>query len=113
MYDLDPPLVSPLLTVSVPAGRRQTCRYDDGSGAELAVPLDTTAFFSGCRLYDMLSDEEKEFVRTNKVEYAANPYIWMSKANSRSNGLGLFSDGLELPDDQLPPSTQPKSKSTQ
>ncbi|KAK6078313.1 TfdA family Taurine catabolism dioxygenase TauD [Seiridium cupressi] len=47
MYDLDPSLVTPLLAVSVPAGRRQTCRYDDGSGAELDVPLGTTAFFSG------------------------------------------------------------------
>lgn len=103
MYDLDPPLVTSLLAVSVPAGRRQICRYDDGTGDELEVPLGTTAFFSGYRLYELLSEEEKEFVRTSKVEYAAHPYIWMSKAKSRSNGLGLFSDGLEFPADQVPP----------
>ncbi|ETS77216.1 hypothetical protein PFICI_11090 [Pestalotiopsis fici W106-1] len=102
MYDLDPPMVTSLLAVSVPGGRRQTLLYDDGTGAQMDVPLGTTAFFSGYRLYDLLSDDEKEFVRGSKVEYAAHPYIWMSKAKARSNGLGLFSDGLELPEDQLP-----------
>jgi alpha-ketoglutarate-dependent taurine dioxygenase len=110
MYDLDPPLVTSLLAVQVPGGRRQTCRYDDGSGAELEVPLGTTAFFSGYRLYELLSDEEKDFVRTSRVEYAAHPYIWMSKSKSRSNGLGLFSDDLELSEDLLPPVDSAKVK---
>lgn len=30
-------------------------------------------------------------------------YIWMSAARSRSTGLGLHSEGLELPDSELPP----------
>lgn len=30
-------------------------------------------------------------------------YIWMSPAHSRSNGLGLHSEDLELPDSDLPP----------
>ncbi|KAJ6081096.1 hypothetical protein N7499_005970 [Penicillium canescens] len=75
MYNLDPPLVTTLLAVKVPKGRRQICRYDDGTDATLDVPLGTTAFFSGYRLYDMLSEEEKHFVRTSKVEYAPHPYI--------------------------------------
>ncbi|KAJ5087124.1 Taurine catabolism dioxygenase TauD/TfdA [Penicillium angulare] len=102
MYDLDPPLVTSLLAVQVPKGRRQTCRYDDGTDATLEVPLGTTAFFSGYRLYEILSDEDKWFVRTSKVEYAPHPYIWMSKAKSRSNGLGIVSEGLELPDEEMP-----------
>ncbi|KAI4594917.1 hypothetical protein KJ359_007440 [Pestalotiopsis sp. 9143b] len=102
MYDLDPPLVTSLLAVQVPGGRRQTLLYDDGTGAQMDVPLGTTAFFSGYRLYELLSEEEKALVRGGRVEYAAHPYIWMSKAKARSNGLGLFSDGLELPEDQLP-----------
>lgn len=110
MYDLDPPLVTSLLAVKVPKGRRQICRYDDESGAYLDVPLGTTAFFSGYRLYEMLSEEEKHFVRTSKVEYAPHPYIWMSKAKSRSNGLGIISDGLELADDELPPFESSKIK---
>ncbi|KAJ5952337.1 uncharacterized protein N7479_010750 [Penicillium vulpinum] len=103
MYNLDPPLVTSLLAVKVPKGRRQICRYDDGTDTTLEVSLGTTAFFSGSRLYDMLSEEDKHFVRTSKAEYAPHPYIWMSKAKSRSNGLGIISEGLELAEDQLPP----------
>ncbi|EFW99197.1 alpha-ketoglutarate dependent xanthine dioxygenase [Grosmannia clavigera kw1407] len=102
MYDLDPPLVTSLFAASVPKGRRQICRYDDGSGEEMELPLGTTAFVSGYRMYDLLSEADKEFVRTSTIEYGAHPYIWMSRAKSRSNGLGLLSEGLELPDDELP-----------
>ena len=91
------------MAVSVPKGRRQTLRYDDGTGEELDVPLGTTAFVSGYTMYDILPEEEKEFVRTSRIEYAAHPYIWMSGAKSRSDGLGLFSDGLELSESELPP----------
>jgi alpha-ketoglutarate-dependent taurine dioxygenase len=102
MYDLDPPLVTSLLAVQVPKGRRQICRYDDETNTTLDVPLGTTVFFSGYRLYELLSEDEKHFVRTSKVEYAPHPYIWMSKAKSRSNGLGIVSEGLELSEDELP-----------
>ena len=103
LYALNPPKVTSLMAVKVPAGRRQTVRYDDGTGDEMDVPLGTTAFVSGQRMYDILSDEDKEFVRTAKVEYAPHPYIWMSPARSRSDGLGMVSDGLELPISDLPP----------
>lgn len=102
LYDLNPPKVTSLLAVRVPKGRTQTLRYDDGSGDELQVPLGTTAFVSGYTMYDILSDADKDFVRTSHVEYAPHPYIWMSKAKSRSDGLGLLCDDLELPEDQLP-----------
>ncbi len=103
MYALDPPRVTSLFAARVPQGRRQTVRYDDGTGETLDVPLGTTAFVSGYRMYDLLSDEDKAWVRDSWVEYAAHPYIWMSQCKSRSNGLGLFSDGLELPSEKLPP----------
>ncbi|KAF4302550.1 TfdA family Taurine catabolism dioxygenase TauD [Botryosphaeria dothidea] len=108
MYNLDPPRVTSLTAVKVPQGRRQICRYDDGSGEELEVPLGTTAFVSGYRMYELLSEEDKEFVRTSEVEYGAHPYIWISEARSRPNGLGLFSEGRELPDSRLPPVDQGK-----
>lgn len=103
LYDLDPPKVTSLLAVSVPRGRRQTLRYDDGTDDELDVPLGTTAFVSGYRMYDILSPSDKEFVRTSRIEYAAHPYIWMSNAQSRSDGLGLYSESRELPPADLPP----------
>ncbi|TEY85161.1 hypothetical protein BOTCAL_0016g00120 [Botryotinia calthae] len=103
LYALNPPKVTSLMAVKVPAGRRQTLRYDDGTGEEMDVPLGTTAFVSGQNMYDLLSEEDKEFVRGAKVEYAPHPYIWMSPARSRSTGLGMVSDGNELPLSELPP----------
>lgn len=103
LYDLNPPKVTTLMAVSVPKGRTQTLRYDDSTGDEMRVPLGTTAFVSGYRMYDILSEEDKAFVRTSRIEYAPHPYIWMSAAKSRSDGLGLISDNVELKDSELPP----------
>ncbi|RFU27119.1 hypothetical protein B7463_g9220, partial [Scytalidium lignicola] len=103
LYKLNPPKVTSLLAVKVPKGRKQTVRYDDGTGDELTVPLGTTAFVSGQNMYNLLSEEDKAFVRDAKVEYAPHPYIWMSSARSRPTGLGMVSSGLELPLSELPP----------
>ncbi|KAI9889997.1 MAG: hypothetical protein M1814_004615 [Vezdaea aestivalis] len=108
LYGLHPPRVTSLMAVRVPAGRRQTLLYDDGTGDKLDVPLGTTAFVSGYTMYDILSDEDKEFVRTSKIEYAAHPYIWMSGAQSFSDGLGLYSEGKELAASDLPPIEEDK-----
>ena len=104
LYGLAPPVATTLLAVRVPKGRRQTLRYDDGTGDELVdVPLGTTAFVSGEAMYDALSPEDQAFARSTRVEYAPHPYIWMSAARSRPTGLGLVSEGREMPLDQLPP----------
>ncbi|KAF3019257.1 Alpha-ketoglutarate-dependent xanthine dioxygenase xan-1 [Neopestalotiopsis sp. 37M] len=108
LYGLAPPIATTLLAVKVPGGRRQTCRYDDGTGDVLDVPLGTTAFVSGYTMYDILSDADKEFVRTSKIEYAPHPYIWMSSAKARSTGLGMISEGKEVPMDDLPPIEEDK-----
>jgi len=108
LYELNPPRVTSLMAVKVPGGRTQTLRYDDETGDTLRVPLGTTAFVSSYTMYDLLSDEDKHFARTTKVEYAPHPYIWMSSATSKSTGLGLESDGLELSDDELPPFDESK-----
>lgn len=97
-----PPVVTTLLAVKVPKGRRQTCVYDDGTDDQLDVPLGTTAFVSGYKMYDILSDSQKAFARSTKIEYAPHPYVWMSSAKSRSTGLGLVSEGKEMPFEELP-----------
>jgi len=109
LYDLNPPKVTTLLAVNVPQGPKQTIVYED-TGEELQVPLGTTAFVSGYAMYDRLSEEEKEFVRTSKVQYAPHPYVWMSAAKSLSDGLGLYSDGTELAYSELPPIEESKIK---
>ncbi|KAK3676249.1 hypothetical protein LTR78_003999 [Recurvomyces mirabilis] len=103
LYALHPPLVTSLMAVRVPRTEYQNLRYDDGSGEEMKVSRGSTAFVSSYRMYDLLSEEDKSFARTTKVQYAPHPYIWMSAARSRSDGLGLVSEGLELPRSELPP----------
>lgn len=103
LYERHPPKVTTLLAVSVPKGRQQTLLYDDGSDDSLKVSVGATAFVNGETMYNLLSDEAKEFVRTSKVEYAPHPYVWMSKCQSLPTGLGLFSEGLELSESELPP----------
>jgi alpha-ketoglutarate-dependent taurine dioxygenase len=110
LYDLEPPRVTSLMAVKVPKTEYQTLRYDDGTGDELQVPRGSTAFVSSYKMYDLLSAEDKEFARTTKVQYAPHPYIWMSPAQSRSDGLGLESDGLELDSSSLPPIDESKTK---
>ncbi|KAK1457697.1 TfdA family Taurine catabolism dioxygenase TauD [Colletotrichum melonis] len=108
LYGLAPPVATTLLAVRVPGGRKQTLHYDDGTDEEMTVPLGTTAFVSGYAMYDNLSPEDQEFVRTTKVEYAPHPYVWMSSAKSRSTGLGMVSEGKEVPLDDLPPIDEEK-----
>ncbi|KIW14131.1 hypothetical protein PV08_06912 [Exophiala spinifera] len=100
---LNPPLVTSLLAVKVPGGRRQTVLYDDGTDDVLDVPLGTTAFVSGYKMFDNLTLEQKDFALTSKVEYAPHPYVWISTTKSRSDGLGMVSEGKEVPIDELPP----------
>jgi alpha-ketoglutarate-dependent taurine dioxygenase len=103
LYELHPPKVTTLLALKVPEARRQTVVYDDGSGDTLDVPLGTTAFVSGEKAFQLLSAAQRAFVLKTRARYAPHPYVWMRNARARSNGLGLFSEGRELPRDQLPP----------
>lgn len=71
LYDLNPPRVTSLMAVKVPKTEVQTLRYDDGSGDEMRVPRGSTVFVSSYRMFDILTEEDKEFARTTKVQYAA------------------------------------------
>ncbi len=103
LYDLHPPRVTTLLAINVPADRPQTVVYDDGSGDELSVSLGTTAFVSGETAFARLSPAQRAWASRTKARYAPHPYVWMRNARARSNGLGLHSEGRELPRAELPP----------
>jgi alpha-ketoglutarate-dependent taurine dioxygenase len=103
LYKLQPPKVTTLLALEVPKNRQQTVLYDDGSGDTLTVPLGTTAFVSGARAFRDLSPEQQDFALRTQVRYAPHPYVWMRNAKALPNGLGLVSEGKELPRDALPP----------
>ncbi|KAF2738389.1 Clavaminate synthase-like protein [Polyplosphaeria fusca] len=110
LYDLEPPYVTSLMAVKVPKTQYMTLRYDDESNDKLQVPRGSTAFVSSYKMYDLLSEADKEFARTTSVQYSPHPYIWISPAKSRSNGLGMESDGLELDYSVLPPIDESKIK---
>jgi len=102
LYALSPPKVTTLYAVSVPRGDPQICRYDDGTGDELPVPLGGTVFVSGKTMFDILPAETKSFAVRTKVKYAPHPYVWMSKAHALPTGLGIEDEKLELPLEELP-----------
>jgi xanthine dioxygenase len=102
LYDLSPPRVTTLYGIHVPNGAHQICRYDDGTGDELEVPLGTTAFVSGKTMFDILPPELKSVAVRTKVRYAPHPYVWMAPAHAMPTGLGIEPEGLELPYDELP-----------
>ncbi|KAK0432504.1 hypothetical protein EV421DRAFT_1848649 [Armillaria borealis] len=110
LYELSPPRVTTLYGINVPTGPQQVCRYDDGTGDELPVPLGTTAFVSGKTMFDILPPELKSLAVRSKVKYAPHPYVWMAPAHAMSTGLGIESEGLELPLSDLPPWEEAKQK---
>ena len=91
-----------LYGLTVPAGEKQVCRYDDGTGDELEVPLGTTAFVSGKVMFELLPAELKSLAVRSKVGYAPHPYVWMAPSHAMPTGLGIESEGLELPLEELP-----------
>jgi xanthine dioxygenase len=102
LYELHPPKITTLLSLTVPEPRRQTVLYDDGTGDTLDVQLGTTAFVSGYKAFETLSSAQKDWALRTSARYAPHPYVWMRRARARSNGLGLVSEGRELRRDELP-----------
>ena len=83
---------------------------DDGTGDELELPLGTTAFVSGHTMFEILPPEYKSLAVRTKVKYAPHPYVWMAPAHAMSTGLGIETEGLELPLNELPPWEEEKIK---
>ncbi|OCF33372.1 taurine catabolism dioxygenase TauD [Kwoniella heveanensis BCC8398] len=110
LYNLSPPKVTSLYAVKVPQGPVQICRYDDGTGDELPVPLGGTVFASGKNMFDVLPENLRSLAVRTKVQYAPHPYVWMSKAHALPTGLGIENEGLELGLDELPEWEESKIK---
>lgn len=110
LYDLNPPRVTTLYGIAVPQGNNQLCRYDDGTGDELEVPLGTTAFVSGRTMFDILPEAYKSLAVRSKVKYSPHPYVWMASARAMPTGLGIESEGLEIPTEELPEWEESKLK---
>jgi len=101
LYEHAPANVTVLYAIRVPTGPEQTVRYDDGSGDELSVPLGTTAFVSGKTIFDILPRELKNLAVRCRARSAPHAFEWMRTARAVSTGLGLESEGLEKPLEEL------------
>ncbi|EEB09120.1 sulfonate dioxygenase [Schizosaccharomyces japonicus yFS275] len=110
LYHYNPPVVTTLHAIQVPQGPKQLLRYDDGTGDELHVPLGTTAFASGYKMFQLLSEKDKKVAARTRVQYFPHPYITISNAKALPNGLGMYTDGLELPKAKLPEWSEDKVK---
>ncbi|KAF8527436.1 Clavaminate synthase-like protein [Hysterangium stoloniferum] len=110
LYDLSPPKVTTLYALNVPKGPSQIARYDDGTGDELPVPLGTTAFTSGINTFEILPPKFKSLAVRSRVKYAPHPYVWMAPAKALPTGLGIVSEGHELPLEELPDWEESKIK---
>ncbi|KAH9059875.1 hypothetical protein EDB87DRAFT_1618910 [Lactarius vividus] len=108
LYDLLPPKVTTLYALRVPQGPQQVCRYDDGTGDELPIPLGATAFVSGRTMFDILPRPLQSVAVRARARYAPHPYVWMGPTAAHSTGLAIESEGKEVPLDQLPPWTEDK-----
>lgn len=53
-------------------------------------------------MFDVLPNNLKSLAIRTKVRYAPHPYVWISKAKSKSTGLGIEDDGLEMKYEDLP-----------
>lgn len=62
----------------------------------------STGFISGARMFELLSPSNKELARNSKVVYAPHPYQWGGANKGNSNGLGTYSQGLEMEIEDLP-----------
>ena len=102
LYGLPPPKVTALYGLRVPTGPKQICRYDDGSGDELQLSLCATAFVSGKVMFDLLPPDLKSLAVRTRVRYAPHPFVWMARAGARPTGLGLETEGKEVPYEELP-----------
>ncbi|KAJ3500963.1 hypothetical protein NLJ89_g9556 [Agrocybe chaxingu] len=102
LYDLKPPKVTALYGIKVPEGPMHTVLYDDGTGDELEVTLGTTAFVSGKVMFDIMPRELKSLALRSRAKYAPHPFLWMRNAKAKPTGLGLETEGLETPLEELP-----------
>lgn len=93
----------------------------------MEVAAGSTAFIAGSNAYNILSDEDKALVDNSRVEYPPHPYTCKlylpdvsassfnaeiptcgvlagtGAARGNSNGLGVATEGREVPFEDLPP----------
>ena len=61
-------------------------------------------------MFEILPPELQSLAVRSKVKYSPHPYVWMTSAHAKSTGLGIETEGLEVPLGELPPWEESKVK---
>ncbi|KAF2635709.1 alpha-ketoglutarate dependent xanthine dioxygenase [Massarina eburnea CBS 473.64] len=100
LYERLPGFVTTLHAIQVPKQPDQKIKFSNGEIVD--IPAGATAFYSGARAYELLSDDEKEFAQNTKVRYAPRAYEWMLDCKATDDALTIAKVGKEKRLDALP-----------
>ncbi|KAJ5817874.1 hypothetical protein N7447_007882 [Penicillium robsamsonii] len=94
-YERLPGEVTILHSIRIPNVPDQKMKFPDGK--EKTVGAGATAFFSGARVFSLLTPEEQEFALNTTVTYAPQAYEYISQCKASEDGLTIPNFGREVP----------------
>ncbi|CAO2650232.1 Nn.00g015240.m01.CDS01 [Neocucurbitaria sp. VM-36] len=100
LYERLPGFVTSLHALQVPKQPDQKIRFTNNEVID--IPAGATAFYSGARAFNMLTDAEKEFALNTNVRYAPRAYEWMLDCKATDDALTIAKVGREKKLEELP-----------
>ncbi|KAL1631110.1 hypothetical protein SLS56_004498 [Neofusicoccum ribis] len=104
LYERLPGEVTILHGVRIPKVPDQKIKFENGE--EKTIAAGSTAFFSGARVFNLLTPEEKEFAMNTTVTYAPQAYEYIRNCKCSADGLTIPTFGKETPLEELSEWTQ-------
>ncbi|GME31363.1 Alpha-ketoglutarate dependent xanthine dioxygenase [Neofusicoccum parvum] len=104
LYERLPGEVTILHGVQIPKVPDQKIKFENGE--EKTIAAGSTAFFSGARVFNLLTPEEKEFAMNTTVTYAPQAYEYIRNCKCSADGLTIPTFGKETPLEELSEWTQ-------
>lgn len=100
LYERLPGFVTSLKSIINPQLPDQKIQFPNGK--IMSIAAGATAFFSGARAFQLLTEEEKQFALNTTVQYAPRAYEWMVNCKATEDGLTIAKVGNEKSLDELP-----------
>ncbi|CRL29300.1 Taurine catabolism dioxygenase TauD/TfdA [Penicillium camemberti] len=98
-YERLPGEVTILHSIRIPNVPDQKIKFPDGK--EKSIGAGATAFFSGARIFSLLTPEEQEFALNTTVTYAPQAYEYIRQCKASEDGLTIPNFGREIPVEKL------------
>ncbi|KAK4870436.1 hypothetical protein LT330_004784 [Penicillium expansum] len=98
-YERQPGEVTILHSIRSPNVPDQKIKFPDGK--EKTIGAGATAFFSGARVFSLLTPEEQEFALNTTVTYAPQAYEYIRQCKASEDGLTIPNFGREVPVEKL------------